>query len=295
MDASVVIPSLVRDSLYPLLGRLLEQRFDGTFEVVVVAQPPGRIDRMRLPADRRVIVHEEPLGLGFGHYRSIGTEVSRGRVIAWIDDDESPRDDGWLEALTAPIRAGAAQVVTAGSHIPLGQGYLADSISWLGLPGGAYPGFETMWVVDDSRRTTHLCSGNFAIDRGALTAVGGFDAALTSGNEDTDLAARLRCAGIPILYEPAATVIHEARRGVLPFIRWHVGRGRAHRRYLALARIRAGQRDERVVRARLKSSLVVLRRAAATRYLPGVLFTTALQYLAQLFGYLTAGGPRARA
>ncbi|MCA1799502.1 MAG: glycosyltransferase [Xanthomonadaceae bacterium] len=209
MDASVVIPSLVRESLYPLLAQLLEQRFDGAFEVVVIAQPPGRIDRARLPADARVVVHEEPLGLGFGHYRNVGIEASKGRIIAWIDDDERPRDDRWLQALTVPIRQQTAQVVTAGSHIPLGQGYLADSISWLGLPGGAYPGFETMWAVDGSGHTTHLCSGNFAIDRAALVAAGGFDAALASGNEDTDLAARLRHAGIPIRYEPAATVIHE--------------------------------------------------------------------------------------
>jgi GT2 family glycosyltransferase len=283
---SVVIPSLVRESLYPLMADLLGQQFDRTFEIVVIAQPPGRIDRSRIQPDPRVRVHEEPLGRGFGHYRQVGTELAAGRVLAWIDDDERPMNERWLAEITAPILDQSEQVVTAGYHIPLGQGYLADSISWLGLPGGGYPGFEVMWTVDDEGYTDHLCTGNFAIAKDVLTGVGGFDIRMRAGNEDTDLADRLRAAGVRIAYQATATVLHEARSKLGCFMRWHVERGIAHRELLS--GMNAGRHRSKVGR-RLRSSLAIVRRVAATRYLPGVLFAMTLQYACQLVGYLRLG------
>lgn len=286
MLTSIIIPSIVRESLYPLVSDLLRQTYEGPFEVVIVAQPCGRLERARLPADPRIVVHEAPLGLGIGRYRQLGAAHARGDVLAWIDDDERPRGPEWLARLTAPIRNGQERVVTSGCHIPLGHGYIADSISWLGLPGGGYPGFETMWPVDAHGYTNHLCTGNFAIARGTLAAVGGFDAALTSGNEDTDLADRLHAAGVPLKYAADATVLHAARTRVGEFARWHLERGRAHRQFLA----RESRAHGAKVAGRLRSSLAIIGRAARTRYLPGVLALTGLQYACQAAGFL----PRTR-
>lgn len=254
------------------------------FEIVVVAQPPGRIDKAKLPNDDRIVILEEASGKGIGHYRQLGAERARGGIIAWIDDDERPMDSRWLAMLAGPIAQGNEKVVTAGNHIPLGQGYLADSISWLGLPGGGYPGFEAMWEVDAHGYTSHLCTGNFAICRQTLVAVGGFNELLKTGNEDTELADRLVAAGVSILYRPAATVIHEARRELGPFMRWHVRRGRAHRELIKVTRNSKGTRAK--AKGRLVSTFTILRRTVMTRYFPGVLLALMLQYACQLAGYL---------
>ena len=82
--------------------------------------------------------------------------------MAFIDDDELPKNYSWLYCITEPLIKGEEEVVTAGVDIKLGQGYLTDSISLLGFPGGGAVGFKTMWNVDENNATIQLTCNRFS-------------------------------------------------------------------------------------------------------------------------------------
>ncbi len=285
---SIIIPTLGRDSLYPLVFELLKQRTAFSFDIVLLPQVPLKEELLQHP---QVRLFYEPPGKGFAYYRNKGVEKSTGAILAFIDDDELPLNPDWLSTLTSPIREGHEAAVTAGYRIALGQGYLTDCGSLLGFPGGGAVGFETMWPLGGGVHTDHICTGNLALRRETLVDAGGFDPELRSGNEDVELGERLSRGGIRIRYLPEATVSHVARRGYLNFLRWNRLRGISAAGYLK-------NRDGRhKVTGRLSSSRRILAKVAAERprYLPGVLFMMFSQYLAQTVGYLSAKGEQKEA
>jgi GT2 family glycosyltransferase len=272
---SVVIPTLGRETLRPLLERLADQRTTFPFEVVIVPQEPLPPD---LPiADNVRVVTADP-GLGYAVYRNIGLDAARGDPLCFIDDDALPAED-WLERITADVRAGEHDVATADLSVPLGRGYLADAISLLGFPGGAAAGWRAMWPVAGDGTTPHLCTGNCAISRRAVESVGPFDESLVAGSEDVDLGDRLVAGGFSILYAEGARVRHAERTGYVRFVRWNLRRGRSA--YHLSRRRRVGGH----VKGRLHSSLRILGHALKTRYGPAVLLMMATQYASQIAGY----------
>lgn len=146
---SIIIPTLGRRTLYPLVSMLIRQRTDFPYEIVLIPQVAIDEDRLKdkgQPKDRgartTLEIHYEPLGKGFAYYRNVGISKSTGGILAFIDDDEIPRNTKWLSTLVSPIMAGEGKVTTAGVRIKLGQGYLTDSISLLGFPGGGRCWFQ---------------------------------------------------------------------------------------------------------------------------------------------------------
>ncbi len=274
---SVIIPTMGRESLYPLVEALLRQRSDYPFEIILVPQ----VDiSSRLPESDIIRVIREKPGKGIPYYRNKGVSLARGQVVAFIDDDELPLDDQWLEKLTRPIIERKVLVTTSGNMVPTGQGLVADAISSLGYPGGGSVGFRSLWKVDERDITDHLCSGNFAIDRNLLLELGCFDEKLSHGCEDVELASRLTKRGHEILYAEDATVLHEPRKRIMDFILWHVRRGKSYYEYHTYRGI---SRD--LVSDRLKASSRTIRQQGARRGLLSLAFLL-LQYLAQLTGFV---------
>jgi GT2 family glycosyltransferase len=275
---SVVVPTLGRESLRPLLLALEAQETDFPFEVVLV--PQGELDPALPIAPNVRVVHAED-GRGYAHVRNVGLAAARGDPICFVDDDALPRPD-WLARITDGIRRGAWDGATADLRVALGRGTVADAISLLGFPGGAAAGWRTMWPVAGDGFTEHLCTGNCTVSRRAVEALGGFDEGLADGSEDVDLGDRLTAGGFRIAYVEDAVVAHDARSGVGAFFRWHLRRGRSA--YDISKRRRVGGH----VTQRLHSSWRILRRSLFTRHGPAVLGLLALQYAAQGLGFLQA-------
>ena len=168
---SVIVITLGRESLYKLIEKLLKQEINQTYEIVLVPQNPLKEELLK---DKKIRIFYEPLGKGVSYYRNVGIKKSRGDIIAFIDDDEEPFDEKWLRNLVFPIISNKESITTAGVFIPLGQGYIADSISLLGFPGGGAVGFKTMWKVDENNYTKHLCTGNFAFRKNLIQRIGYF-------------------------------------------------------------------------------------------------------------------------
>lgn len=275
---SVVNITLGRSTLYNLIEKLLNQKIDCEYEIVLI---PQDLLKEQFLKDRRIRIHYEPLGEGVSYPRNVGVNYSEGEIIVFIDDDEEPIDEYWLRKLSLPIIEGKELATTAGYYIPLGQGYLADSISFLGFPGGGYVGFKTMWNVDERGYTAHLCTGNFAIKKCALKEIGGFNENLKFGTEDVELAEKLRGQFIKIRYIESATVLHESRTGFVNFAKWNIKRGRSIYEFKKLKRLKG-----KYVNERLNSFKKIMKKSIFTKYFPMVLFLFVSQYFFNLLGYL---------
>lgn len=274
---SVIIPTLVRDNLYRLVAALLKQQCPYSYEIILIPQKPFIKEKL---ADEKIHIYPAEANLGVSYYRNQGIAHARGTIIAFIDDDEMPQDKHWLKFLVEPIAEKKARVTTAGSFIPLKQGYIADSISLLGYPGGAALGFSKIWDVDENNFTGHLCSGNFAAEKSLLVQLGCFADALKQGKEDVFLSDRLAAEKINVTYFPKATVNHLPRKNIIEFARWHIQRGKAIFEYKQLKSI-----DTAKIKSTLRVAGEAIKASAFTKYFPLVLILLFLQNICQLLGF----------
>lgn len=275
---SIVIITIGRETLYPLVQKLLNQDIRHGFEIILVPQRKLKEDILN---DKRIKIFYEPLGEGFAYYRNIGISVSKGELIVFIDDDEFPMDEHWLERLTHPIIDKRELVTTSGCYIPLGNGYLTDAISFLGFPGGGYIGFKNMWNIDQEGYTKHLCSGNCAFDKSFLKKIGRFSKNLFSGSEDVDIAEKILQNSEKIMYVENATVFHSPRSGLFNFIKWNIKRGKSAYEFAKNRKLKGSH-----VKGRFESSIKILKRSSRSKYFPAVLTLSISQYLLQFTGYM---------
>lgn len=274
---SVIIPTLGRETLYPLISNLLKQKTKLEYEIVLI--PQNKLEK-RFLKNKKIKIFYEPLGKGFAYYRNVGIKKSIGDIIVFIDDDELPLNKNWLNLITKPIIEEKEKVTTAGVKIKLGQGYITDSISLLGFPGGGAIGFKIMWEVNKNDYTEHLCSGNFAILKKTINKIKNFDNSLKSGSEDVNLAEKLIKKNIKIKYVEKVTVYHIARKGILKFIKWNFLRGKSIVEYMKT------KKDKGKVGGRISSSKRIIIKTVKTKYFLGVLFMMFNQYFWQTMGYL---------
>ncbi|MDD5448397.1 MAG: glycosyltransferase [Actinomycetota bacterium] len=280
-EVSVVIITVGRENTYKLVPLVLEQKTSFDFEVLLIVNGP--IDEKRLKNEAVRIVKEKS-GLGIPYYRNRGTEEARGRVIVYIDDDETPMDENWLEKIALPVVSGEEKVAVSGYYVPLGQGFFSDLVSMLGYPGGGSLGWRAICKVDENGYTDKFPSGNCAIEKSLLEEVGGFHPSLTIGTEDVYLGEQFLERGVRMLYVEEATVYHEPRKGFREFMRWQFGRGRAMYDLRKLKKFSDFQRP--AVSERLVRTYNVLKDTfPSSKFLPmcGIFF---LEYFLHGIGYM---------
>ncbi len=137
-----------------------------------------------------------------GSARTTASEIARGEVLAFLDDDAEARSD-WLEVLVAPycdadvVAVGGAPVPRWETHCPK---WFPPEFRW--VFGCAYLGMPTV-----RKAVRHLIGANMSVRRSALRHIEGFH---SDNHDDMDMCHRLVDA-FPdgrILFEPAALVDH---------------------------------------------------------------------------------------
>lgn len=217
---SVVIPVGAVDHLLARqLGAVLAQRAELPFEVIVSLNSAAPADRaaladvLRATADPRVRVVSSADRRGAAHARNVAAAASTAPVLAFCDADDQVRE-GWLAALVRGLDG--ADAVTGHVHelAPPGQQ------AW--RPPATPGRLPTFLGVP------YVLSGNLALRREALVAVGGFDEALTRC-EDIALGWALLSKGYRLGYVADAALDYRHRAGLLAFLRQHYlyGRGMA--------------------------------------------------------------------
>lgn len=224
VDVSVVVPTYNRaESLRVALASLVAQEVAPAVRVEVVVVSDGSTDHTRAvaaeaargPTPVRLI---EVSNGGVASARNVGVHESRGRWIAFCDDDQIA-EPGWLAALLEVAHAagavcvggpralefsfGAPPVLGPRARALLGEEHLGDHVR-------AYP------------RDVLPNTGNALVRRDALVSAGAFDLSFRQGGEDTELFFRLRERGATPWYAPAARVRHviPAARVTPEFLRW---------------------------------------------------------------------------
>lgn len=193
------------------LAALAEHAGPTPFEVIVVddASPDDSAQVLGQVAGLRLLRNEH--NLGFVGSCNAGADAARGRWLVFLNND-AMATQGWLEALLATFDqfdgtglAGARLLYPDGRLQEAGGLVFSDGSGW------NYGRFED---PADPRfgyaRQTDYCSGAaIAIERALFERLGGFDQRYAPAYyEDTDLAFKVREAGLQVVVQTTSTVIH---------------------------------------------------------------------------------------
>ena len=181
------------------------------FEVIVVddASPDGTAERLQDVAG--IHLHRRTSNGGFVAACNDGAALAHGEWLVLLNNDTVPQP-GWLEAMLATFRE-EPRVGLVGAHLLYPDGRLQEAGGVVFSDGSAW-NYGRRCAADDPRfaylRDCDYASGAaIALPRALFERLGGFDTRYAPGYyEDTDLAFAVREAGLRVVVQPAARVVH---------------------------------------------------------------------------------------
>lgn len=209
---SIVIPVYNKFAYTDACLRSLAEHAGTTaFEVIVVDDGSSDDTATCLVLIDGIQTIRNAENLGFVGSCNAGAAQARGEFLLFLNND-TVVTPGWLEALVNTFaeepRAG---LVGAKLVYPDGRLQEAGGIIFSNGSGWNYGRFEDPAAPQfNYRREVDYCSGAAIMLRRALfEQLGGFDMRYAPAYyEDTDLAFAVRAAGLKVIYEPRATVVH---------------------------------------------------------------------------------------
>jgi GT2 family glycosyltransferase/glycosyltransferase involved in cell wall biosynthesis len=180
-------------------------------EVIVVDDGSSDATALEVPRIGGVRFHKNPENLGFIGACNAGAALARGQYLLFLNNDTAVQP-GWLEPLLSTF-AQFERVGLVGSKLIYPDGRLqeAGGIVFNDGSGWNYGRFDH---PDDPRydypREADYCSGAaILIEKSLFDRFGGFDSLYKPAYyEDTDLAFKVRDAGLRVIYQPASKVVH---------------------------------------------------------------------------------------
>jgi GT2 family glycosyltransferase len=222
---SVIVPTYQRCAqVRELLDALGNQTLGrGEYEVIVVID--GSTDGTREMVEQLdasfAVRAVAQANRGRAAACNAGLRAARGELVVLLDDDMLPAPrflEAHLRAHDGHTRRGvmgAAPVPTA--HASPAARYIADKFN-RHLEKIAQSGYYL--------QLRDFYTGNFSARRQTLLDVGGFDEEFkVYGNEDLELAVRLRRAGVELRFEPTALAIQRYTKDLAGLARDHIHKG----------------------------------------------------------------------
>ncbi len=272
-EFSVVIPTYNRTAqLQSCLAALAQNDPPGGFEVVVVddggiSQPDTVVASWR---DRLDISLLRQANGGPAAARNFGAAHSRGRLLAFTDDDCRPTRE-WLAALGRAADPNPDCAV--GGHTENGNRASKCCTASHAILDSVYRHYN---LVRGNAR--FLLTSNLMVPAASFHSIGGFNSRFRTA-EDREFCHRWLAAGRRIIYVPEAVVCHYGRAGLTGFLGQHYRYGNGsylyHRRQAArgsgtfepwnfYAQMLASPlRNEKVPRSLALAGLVILSQVAS--------------------------------
>lgn len=209
---SILIPSYGQvDYTLRCLASIAVAPPRAAIEVIVAEDASGDPAIAQLRDVAGMTLRENPVNLGFLRSCNAAAAAARGRFLLFLNNDTELLPgaiDALVELALARPEAG---LVGARLVYPDGRLQEAGGIVWQDASAWNYGRFQDPRRPEFNYvREVDYCSGAaILVRRDVFAQLGGFDEAFAPAYyEDTDLAFRIRAAGLQTLYQPAAVVVH---------------------------------------------------------------------------------------
>lgn len=208
---SIIIPVYNQiEATEKCLISLFSIRYEANFEVIVVndASNDGTLIALKKYQNLKIVSNNK--NLGFVESCNNGLNHAIGKYVLFLNNDTIVLDGGVSNLLRC---FDIPKCGLAGSMLIYPDGILQEAGGVVWKDGGGlnfgrnneltYPDYNYVREVD-------YCSGaSIMLERSTLIDVGGFDSLFSPGYyEDTDLAFRIRKAGLKVIFQPESKIVH---------------------------------------------------------------------------------------